>query len=278
MKKKILSALAPLARLVRPVGAAFGGMLLTVDEFLRVPPEWEPGAQRSLVLAPHMDDETLGCGGSIALHGRAGGEVAVAFLTDGRLGSAQLRALSGEARQLAEQALIETRKQEALLALDTLGVRRHFFLDGIDGALAGDASVVRRLAEVLREVRPQIVYLPCFLEQHPDHRAASAILIAAAQEVTEDFTCHAYEVWTPLYPNRCVWIDEVVEIKKRALAHYRSQLADADFEHGMLGLNAYRSMLRPGNARGRYAEAYCVLPFAEYRRLYDAYRHAADWS
>ena len=257
------------------MAATFGGFVLAAEEFSRAPPEWLPGRERVFVLAPHMDDEVIGCGGSIALHVQAGAPVAVAFMTDGRLGSAEVRSQSGAGREAAERDLIATRKREASEALAILGVQKHFFIDAIDGALIADAAAPRRLAAVLQEVQPDIVYLPFFLEQHPDHRAVSDVLIAAADIASQDFICQGYEVWTPLYPNRFVWIDKTAELKKRALAQYRSQLAESPFEHAMLGLNAYRSMLRPGRANGRFAEAYCALPLGEYRLLYRSYRQAA---
>src|SRR5258707_15250966 len=46
----------------------------------------EPGGGEIVVLAPHMDDEVLGCGGTIARHGQAGGNGTGVFLTDGRQG------------------------------------------------------------------------------------------------------------------------------------------------------------------------------------------------
>ena len=81
----------------------------------------------------------------------------------------------------------------------------------------------------------------------------------------------AYEVWTPLFPNCVVKIDDVLEIKKRALAEYRSQLAEFDYLHTSVALNAYRSAAFSGQ-HGLYAEAFCSLGVREYQRMYAAYR------
>lgn len=276
MNKWVRPAFERLNGLLRPWGTPFGGFMMTADEFCRAPPEWRPGPERILVLAPHMDDEVMGCGGAMALHVQAGAEVSVAYLTDGRLGSATVRESDGPLRAAAERELVQVRKREAQEALAILGVRKYFFLDAQDGELEQDDDVPRRLVDLLIEERPQIVYLPFFLEQHPDHRAVSDVLLAAMDLSPDlDFICQGYEVWTPLFPNRFVWIDEVAELKKRALARYRSQLAETRFDHAILGLNAYRSMLNPGGNRGHLAEAYCTLPLHDYRKLYHCYRRAA---
>ena len=59
-------------------------------------------------------------------------------------------------------------------------------------------------------------------------------------------------------------------LKKDALAQYASQLAEADYLHACVGLNAHRSagLL---DARNGYAEAFHVLPLAAYRELYASY-------
>ena len=256
-----------------PSSRNYRGLLRAANSFHEVDLDWSPGSERVLVLAPHMDDEVLGCGGAIALHLRAGAVVTVVFLTDGRQGSSGLRGLTGSALQEAHRRLVGVRKAEAAAALATLGVTDVAFLDAVDGRLAEDAIVAGRLAAELMRTKPQIVYVPSYLEQHPDHRAASGILLAAAADSWSEFAVHAYEVWTPQYPNCLVSIDSVVDIKRAALAHYRSQLAEADFEHGILGLNAYRAMMRPRLDR-RYAEAFCVLPFSEYAAAFRRFRDA----
>jgi hypothetical protein len=66
-----------------------------------------------------------------------------------------------------------------------------------------------------------------------------------------------------------VKIDDTFELKKRALAHYASQLADADYIHSALGLSAYRASAFSSHYAA-YAEAFCSLPLDDYRALFKA--------
>ena len=63
-----------------------------------------PTRSRILVLAPHMDDEVFGCGGTLALAAAAGSEVRVVFITDGSRAMtplAQLRCPRASAKRLS---------------------------------------------------------------------------------------------------------------------------------------------------------------------------------
>jgi N-acetylglucosamine malate deacetylase 1 len=270
MKRGTRMLLRRFARAARPYLQSYG-LLRTSKVFNSSALVWEPGSERVVVLAPHMDDETIGCGGTLARHIRAGATVSVVFLTDGRHGGGRRGALKGDALRAEQMKLVVTRKEEARLALQTLGVHSMSFLDVEDGTLAVDSEVAARLRAILEAQRPEIVYLPCFLEQHSDHYAASRILLEATRGWSLRMQCFGYEVWTPLFPNCFVKIDDVVELKKRALAHYRSQLVDADYMHTGLGLNAYRSAAFTGSY-GRFAEAFCAVPLADYRAMFEAYR------
>ena len=102
---------------------------------------------RRLVVAPHMDDESLGCGGLLAKHAQ---ECQVVVVTD-----------SGGVRA-AEHAQ----------ALDLLGVEDSIRLDYPDGEVAGHmTSVVAALDDLLRRLRPEEIYLP-FPSLHQDHIAS----------------------------------------------------------------------------------------------------------
>jgi LmbE family N-acetylglucosaminyl deacetylase len=246
------------------------GLLQVSGVYNRTAVVWRPGAERVVVLAPHMDDETIGCGGALALHAQNGAEITVVFLTDGRLGARDIGALWGEERERAQRELIETRKREARAALDILGVRHTVCLDAEDGALAGSKSAAAQLRVVLLERRPELVYLPFWLEAHADHHAASRVLLDAAEGLALEFRCLGYEVWTPLFPNCLVDVTAVMPLKRAALAQYASQNAQGDYLHTALGLNANRAagLLDP---RGAYAEAFCVMSSQQYRQEFERF-------
>jgi LmbE family N-acetylglucosaminyl deacetylase len=256
--------LKPLARAARPFLKTYG-LLQTSKVFNRSALVFEPAAEAVLVIAPHMDDEIIGCGGTLAKHVARGASVTVVFLTDGAGGAAAHFDRSDE-------PLTEIRKREARLALAVLGIQKLEFLDARDGALTATPELVEKLRAILRLGRFDVCYLPFFLEEHPDHRAASRILLDAALSEKRGLQCMGYEIWTALFPNCLVNIDETAELKRQALSHYRSQLAEADYAHTQFGLNAYRSAAFLGGSC-RYAEAFCALPLAEYRELHDAYMH-----
>ena len=146
MKRFTRVLLRQFARAARPYLQSYG-LLRTSKVFNTSSLVWEPGAESVMVLAPHMDDETIGCGGTLARHVRAGASVKVVFLTDGRHGGgSQLRALRGNARHAGEMELVATRKAEARQALGILGVQGMLFLDVEDGTLARDVARGHALA------------------------------------------------------------------------------------------------------------------------------------
>lgn len=262
-----------LSRAARPYLQS-SGLLQVSGVYNRSAMVWEPGAEKVLVLAPHMDDETIGCGGTLALHARRGAQITVMFLTDGRNGSSEINALYGEERQRRQQELIEIRTTEARAALQRLGVDRMICLDAEDGALSRCAWAAEKLREVLLKLRPEIVYVPFYLEEHADHRAASQVLLDAAAGASLEFQCAGYEVWTPLFPNCLVRIDASVGVKQQALQEYRSQLRQCDYLHASIGLNAHRSagLIQPAGGAGGYAEAFYVTSLARYREQFEAFR------
>ena len=105
---------------------------------------------------------------------------------------------------------------------------------------------------------------------HPDHVATHSLLRTALRRYCEPIHVWLYEVWTPLFPNCLVRIDSTMPLKKTALMKYESQLAEADYLHACVGLNAHRSagLLE---SRNGYAEAFHISSLAEYREHYTQY-------
>ena len=196
-----------------------------------------PLAARILVLAPHCDDETIGCGGAIYKHSSAGGYVEVVFMT-----------------RDTSNAIEETRMKEAKAAAKVLGIKKCTFLKNKDGALSSNVQTKNDLLTVLESVNPQIVYLPFFFDNHPDHIETVKIFSLVCKNYSGKFSCYCYEVWTPLIPNKLVDISQVIEKKIEALQAYKSQLTENNLVEKIRGLNRYRSM--PAFPRVEYMEAF----------------------
>lgn len=184
----------------------------------------------TLILAPHQDDETLGCGGTIALLAEAGHSVHVTFVTD------------GAASQPGYPHLVRRRKDEALQAATQLGVAHpHLeFLDARDGSLArlttAEAGALsEKMAATLNRIRPTLVLLPCREDGSSEHDAAHALFVQALATTNLRPRMGEFPVWSwwnprllrrPLGRSRQVWratFPQHLAAKKRALACYETQ-------------------------------------------------------
>jgi len=193
--------------------------------------------KKVLVIAPHPDDETIGCGGSLAFHTKAGDPVKVVFVTNGAKGDS-----SGE---IPREAYVELRRDEAAKACACLGVTDLEFWSYEDRSLAGSRGALLRMIDLLEDYRPNLVYAPSPLEFHPDHRAACSLLCDAIRSCRPDFDVAFYEVGQPLRVNLLVDITGVLDNKVKAMNAYKSQLKEMAYGDIASALNRYRSMTLP---------------------------------
>jgi N-acetylglucosamine malate deacetylase 1 len=212
------------------------------------PPEiWSaPPPGRVLVLAPHQDDETIGCGGILALHRSQGDPVRVVFLTDGGAGD--------PAGHFPPHGYVALRQTEARRACRVLGVTDLEFWGYPDGKLGAVAELGGRLLAAVDTFAPASVYYPSSRELHPDHWAAGALVDALHRAGRWRAPAYGYEIWAAIEPTHVIDVSAVVETKLAALAEYPSQLRYNDYRPKMLGLAAYRTLCLPPGAR--YAEAF----------------------
>ena len=199
-----------------------------------------------LIVAPHPDDEAIGCGGSICLHAACGDRISVVYLSSGELGLPHLP--ETEARQL--------REKEAVAAAEVLGISEWTFLRLPDW-FAGDCveRAASDLGFVLERVPPDRVYLPHPEDDHPDHRASLPIVRAALRKregVQPDLLL--YEVWTPMSTfDHVEDITGLMERKLQGLRCYASQLGHFEYDRAVSGLNQFRGALA---GRCEFAEVF----------------------
>ncbi|MBN1276164.1 MAG: PIG-L family deacetylase [Deltaproteobacteria bacterium] len=190
--------------------------------------------KRALVFSPHPDDETIGCGGSLALHAAAGDQVKVVFLTDGAKGDTSGR--------IDRDSYVAIRQKEAERACACLGISDFEFWSYEDRGLAGSRGVLRRIMDLFEVFRPELVYVPSPMEFHPDHRAACFLVCDAIKGCPFDFDVAFYEVGQPIWVNLLVDISSVIDLKQRAIEAYESQLRERDYKGMIMALNRFRRL------------------------------------
>ena len=199
-----------------------------------------------LVVAPHPDDEAIGCGGAVCLHVARGDRVVVAFLTSGELGL----------KHLPRDEAWRVREGEARNAGNILGLAEMHFLRCPDWFLNESVPDAAGLLQpVVDGEQPQVIYFPHPQEPHPDHQAAAWILEMTLQRCKKrPAALYGYEVWSPLLAyDHTQDISKVMARKLRAVRCHRSQLSVHHYDRAVKGLNQYRGCLA---GRCRYAEVF----------------------
>ncbi len=175
-----------------------------------------------LVIAAHPDDAEIGMGGAIALLLSEGRQVGILDLTDG---------------EPTPHGSPELRRRETESATAVLGVTWRQNLGLPNRALVADLPARHRLAGVIRQTRPRVLFAPYWEDSHPDHVAASALVDAArfwAKLTKTDLPGEPHYPERVLYyfslhlrihprPAFVVDVSAHIETKMKALACYYSQ-------------------------------------------------------
>lgn len=203
------------------------------------------------VIAVHPDDETLGCGGTILKHLKNGDEVHCVFVTDGDNTQKTIIAKLADFYHLT--GVISLGFEELKLADISLNV------------------LVPALANVLNQIKPNILYIPNRSDAHSDHRAVFEALVACTKSfrfpfieqilmcevISEtDFNLNLSE--QVFNPNYFVDITDQWVCKKQAMEIFADQLLPYPQTRNvstMEALNRYRGSL----INTEYAEAFMAL-------------------
>jgi LmbE family N-acetylglucosaminyl deacetylase len=209
--------------------------LLKIEELLAS--KKEIASQPSfLVVAPHPDDETLGCGGAIALLRQLNLPVAVLVFSDGTKSHPN-------SRKYPAPALKNLREQETLAALAILGVEAKaitfFGLPDCGIPTPEDTqyqNAIARCRDYLTYLAPTTIFIPWRGDRHRDHRAAWKLIYDVSQALSYCPRLIEYPIWSDnlqksdrLSKSVSIWrldVHAVVRQKQQAIGQYRSQITN----------------------------------------------------
>ena len=213
-----------------------------------------------LVVAPHMDDEVLGCGGTIIRHVVSGDHVTVCIIAN--------RAYDHK----YDPDLIEEEKQSCQKAQAILAYQDLIFLDLPDEKLdQSQIDIISPLEKIVNEYRPDIVYIPHRGDLNQDHRSVfeATRVVCRPNAIHRVNTLRVFEVpsstdqvsgtneW-PFLPNFYVDVENILDKKIKAMFCYSKESKPFPHPRSSEGLRVF-SKKRGMEVGIKAAEAFIVL-------------------
>jgi len=213
-----------------------------------------------LVIAPHPDDEVLGCGGTITKHNICNDEVSLCIVTKAYPPS-----------WIEDE--IKERKEEVLKVNQILGIRKTKFLDFPTAKLdtIPKNDLIYSINQVVNELNPEIIYIPHRGDINIDHRIVfDAALVAVRPKpgsvVRKVFTYETLSEteWAAPFiekafcPNLYVDISETLETKLKAMSEYKLELKEFPHPRSLEAISALAS-IRGATVGVKAAEAFMIV-------------------
>lgn len=213
-----------------------------------------------LVVAPHMDDEVLGCGGIMAKYAKEGHEVYVAVVTNGQ-------------PPLFTKEEDDVDKANCLEAHKLLGVKETFFLD-LPAAMLDTMPKYKlngAINKVVQKLVPDEIYIPHKGDMHFDHKMINEACMVAVRPRSEEAVkrVYAYETLSEtewdvpsadnyFMPNVFVDISEYIDLKIEAMAKYSQQIIEYPSPRSKEGIRSL-ALNRGMTVYKKYAESFMLI-------------------
>ena len=215
-------------------------------------------AKNILVVAPHPDDESLGCGGVILKHKSKGDHVSWCIVT------------TMVEDEVNTKATINSRENEISSVQNAYGIDKLFRL-GYPTTMLIQLSygqLVNSAKEVIEEVKPEVIYLPYPLDVHSDHRITFSVFFSCTKnyrapsirkifsyETLSETNYSSPSISNVFVPNYFIDITEHFEKKMEILSIYKTEMEEHPFPRNPQAIEAL-AILRGSTCGSKYAEAF----------------------
>ncbi|WP_460641552.1 PIG-L deacetylase family protein [Lacrimispora brassicae] len=184
-----------------------------------------PKAERIMVFAPHMDDESVGCGGTLMRYRQIGCQLDIVYLT----------------KQANDTSL--ERKSESLQAAEILAASSITFYDYPEETIQLTETLIDKIYQEVLFRDPDLIFAPHANDLHQDHIVTGLAVAEALRRKGTGLVAY-YEIWNPIAkPNCFINITQLVHLKRRLINCYQSQIKKYPLAKLSFSLNSYRAAL-----------------------------------
>ena len=218
-------------------------------------------SRKILVIAPHPDDETLGCGGTILRHISKGDIVYWLIVTT-------ISEATGY-----DKKLVQRRKKEIKKVNKHYGFKKLFELNYPPSELdvLPLKKIIHSFSKIINKIKPQTVYTPYFGDIHSDHRVVCEAVLSCVKSFRSNFIKKVlcYETISEtefnlkgrdysFHPNCWVNIEKFLKKKIQIINMYKSELLEHPFPRSVKNINSLAS-IRGSNVGLKSAESFMIL-------------------
>lgn len=202
-------------------------------------------SDKILILAPHPDDECIGCGGILSKYAN---QCKVIVMTDGSEGSFSK----------SPKELIDIRRREFENEMHLLGIKEYEYLKYPDGDLINSKNCM----DSINIDEYNLVLLPWGEDNHPDHMATYEYAVTKLKKEQYKGRVYTYEVHVPFH-DVDVYVDVtgVIDEKIRLIQCHKSQINSICYDDKAKALAKYRACTH--NHPNRYYECFREVDITE---------------
>jgi LmbE family N-acetylglucosaminyl deacetylase len=221
--------------------------------------------KKVLIVSAHPDDEVIGAGGTLLRHKGAGDELYWLIVTN-------VFADQGFSRER-----ISSRQAEIEKVAERIGFKKTFKLEHPTMTLSSETliTMVPQIADVFKEVKPEIIYCLNRSDAHSDHRVVFDAIMACTKSFRHPYIkrvfmyeCISETEFAPalaekvFIPNYFVDISDYLETKLEIVKIYSSEIGEHPFPRSLDNIKAL-AHLRGATAGVKYAEAFQLIKWIE---------------
>jgi LmbE family N-acetylglucosaminyl deacetylase len=216
--------------------------------------------KKILVIAPHPDDETIGCGGTLLRHIDNEDEVSFLLIT-------KLSKKNGWKSNLIHEKNKEIKKVENFYRFKN-SFKLNFPATGLD--VTPISEIIKKISDIIFKIEPNIIYTNYNNDVHTDHQIVSKAVSSclkwfrhpsiekALMYETLSETNFNFESKTSFTPNKFINISKYLEKKIKVMNIYKTEIGKHPFPRGEEAIRA-NAILRGSQCGFEYAEAFKII-------------------